>query len=242
MIPRDPPPATAAEAAARALEEDIVLGRLAPGRRLTEDELMARFALTRHAARESLAHAERLGLVERRRHVGAQVRQFGEREVRELYAMRELLEGEAARRMPLPVAPQDLERLEAIQMAHDRAIERGRPLEVFRANLAFHRALFALTGDAVLENAIEEYARQTHAIRFATIGHPDYREQARREHREMLRALAKGDRATLVKAFREHLRPAKQAYLAQIGAPPVARPLSAPAAAKARPPRSRAKR
>lgn len=228
MIPRDPPPATAAEAAAVALEEDIVLGRLAPGRRLTEDELMARFGLTRHAAREAIAVAERMGLIERRRHVGAQVRQFDEREVRELYAMRELLEGEAARRMPLPVAPADLERLESIQQSHDRAIARGRPLEVFRANLAFHRALFALTGDAVLEKAIEEYARQTHAIRFATIGHPDYREQARREHREMLAALAKGDRPTLVKAFRAHLKPARDAYLAQIaGAAPASRARSA---------------
>ena len=36
--------------AVAALEEDIVFGRLHPRERLTEDELMARFGMKRHAA------------------------------------------------------------------------------------------------------------------------------------------------------------------------------------------------
>ena len=39
---------------ARALEEDIIFGRLAPGTRLTEDALLSRFAVTRHFARQAL--------------------------------------------------------------------------------------------------------------------------------------------------------------------------------------------
>lgn len=61
--------------------------------------------------REVLAKLERMGLVERRRNVGALVRSFAAREVRELYAMRELLEAEAARRMPLPPGAEAIERL-----------------------------------------------------------------------------------------------------------------------------------
>ena len=38
----------------KALEEDIIFGRLAPGTRLIEDALMARFPVTRHFMRQAL--------------------------------------------------------------------------------------------------------------------------------------------------------------------------------------------
>jgi len=226
------------------IEEDIVLGRLAPGQRITEDELLARFELKRHVVREVLATLERMGLIEQRRNIGALVRRFDPKAVRELYAMRELLESEAARRMPLPPDAAALARLERIQKDHDRAVARGNLREVFRANVAFHRALFALTGDEVLEKAVEEYARITHAIRFATLANPGYRERAREEHRAMLQALARGDRVALVAACRAHLRPSRDAYLAQRGEPGPATAKTAPVAtptraAKPRPARSR---
>lgn len=216
MVPRDPPHASEADLAIAAIEEDIVLAKLNPKQRITEDELLERFGLKRHVVREVLATLERMGLVERRRNVGALVRSFTPREVKELYALRELLEGEAARRMPLPVEAGALARLVDLQRAHDRAVERRNPREVFRANLAFHRAFFSLTDNDVLERAIAEYARQTHAIRFGTLASPDYREQARKEHWEMIGALEKKDRARLVTLCREHLRPARDAYLEQM--------------------------
>ncbi|MBW8728586.1 MAG: GntR family transcriptional regulator [Inquilinus limosus] len=39
----------------RALEEDIIFGRLPPGTRLVEDALLARFPVTRHVVRAALA-------------------------------------------------------------------------------------------------------------------------------------------------------------------------------------------
>ena len=217
MAPRDPPHASDADLAIAAIEEDIVLAKLHPKQRITEDELLDRFGLKRHVVREVLATLERMGLVERRRNIGALVRSFMPREVKELYALRELLEGEAARRMPLPVEAAALERLVLLQHAHDKAVERKSPRDVFRANLAFHHAFFSLTDDDVLERAIAEYARQTHAIRFGTLASADYREQARKEHWEMIRALKAKDRAKLVTLCREHLRPARDAYLDQMG-------------------------
>ena len=217
MAPRHAPHASPAELAIAEIEEDIVLAKLHPKQRITEDELLERFGLKRHVVREVLATLERMGLVERRKNIGALVRSFTPREVRELYALRELLEGEAARRMPLPVEAAALERLVALQQAHDKAVERKNPREVFRANLAFHHAFFSLTDDDALERAIAEYARQTHAIRFGTLASPDYREQARKEHWEMIRALKAKDRAKLVALCREHLRPARDAYLGQMG-------------------------
>jgi DNA-binding GntR family transcriptional regulator len=197
-----------------ALEEDIVFGRRHPRERLVEDELMARFGLSRHAVREVLAALDRLGLVERRRNVGALVRSFSAQQVAELYALRDLLEAEAARLIPLPVSEADLQPLQRIQRRHDTAVKRGDAPAVFRANLAFHEALFALCGNATLRAAIAEYARQTHPVRFASLVSAGYRERAAAEHHAMLDALARGDRRSLVATCRRHLRPSRDAYLA----------------------------
>ncbi len=196
------------------LEEDIVFGRLHPRERLIEDELIQRFGVKRHAVREVLARLERMGLIERRKNVGALVRSFSSREVAELYALRALLESEAARRIALPVAPAALERLVAIQARHDAAVRAGSAPGVFRANLAFHQALFELAGDQTLQRAITEYARQTHPIRFGALVAADYRERARSEHWRMIEALRDGQRKTLVTLCAQHLLPSRDAYLA----------------------------
>lgn len=197
-----------------ALEEDIVFGRRHPRERLLEDELMARFGLSRHAVREVLAALHRLGLVERRRNVGALVRSFSEQQVAELYALRELLEAEAARLIPMPVPEAELHPLQQIQRRFDAAVKRGDAPAVFRANGAFHEALFGLCGNATLRAAIAGYARQTQPIRFASLLSPGCREQAAAGHHAMLDALARGDRRSLVATCRAHLRPSRDAYLA----------------------------
>jgi len=89
------------------LEEDIVFGRRRPRERLVEEDLVAQFGAKKHVIRQALAELERMGLVERKRNKGAIVRDYTPEEVRQIFAVRELLEAEAARQIPLP-APQDV--------------------------------------------------------------------------------------------------------------------------------------
>ena len=196
------------------LEEDIIFGRLHPRERLIEEELMQHFGVKRYVVREVLAALDRMGLIERRKNVGALVRSFTIREVAELYAVRGLLETEAARLIPLPIPEDSLAGLLAIQEQHDEAVLASSPPRVFRANLAFHQALFELTGNQTLQQAIAEYARQTHPIRFSALAAADYRERARSEHWHMIDALRAGDRETLVALCAEHLLPSRDVYLA----------------------------
>lgn len=210
----EPQAPDALAAAVAALEEDIVFGRLHPRERLTEDELMARFDMKRHAVRQVLVELELLGVVERKRNVGAVVRAFSAREVLELYALREVLEVHAASLMPLPVPPARLEALTAVQREHDAAVAEGDARRVFRSNQRFHREFFGLLDNAVLGQAIEEYARRTHPIRFGSLAAANYRERARQEHWAMIHALRDGDRTALMTLCREHLLPSRDAYLA----------------------------
>lgn len=196
------------------LEEDIVFGRLHPRERLTEDALMARFGLKRHVVRQALAELELMGVVERRRNAGALVRAFDAHEVVELYALREVLECHAAALIVMPVPPQRLQALIDVQQRHDAAVAAEDARAVFRINQQFHRELFALSDNAVLQQAIGEYARRTHPIRFGTLAAAAYRERARQEHWAMIEALREGRRDDLVALCRRHLLPSRDAYLA----------------------------
>ncbi|WP_245845042.1 GntR family transcriptional regulator [Noviherbaspirillum humi] len=198
------------------LEEEIVLGVLHPRERLIEDELMARFHVKRHVVRQALAEMEQQGLVQRRKNSGAQVRALTAREVMELYALRELLETHCMKLIPLPATPAQLKQLAAIQRSHAAAVKANDPRAVFRANLAFHAALYALSGNETLIEAIAEYARRTHPVRLSTLVSPQSIEAARQDHERIIEALRTGDRKALVQICAAHLRPARDTYLANL--------------------------
>src|SRR5262249_11493577 len=152
-----------------AMEEDIVLGGLHPLARLVEDDLIARFGATRHLVRQALVELDRMGLVQRVPNRGAMVRSYSVEEVEQLYALRELLEGEGARLIPLPLPKHDLDEIKSVQARHDAAVAAGHLSGIFRANHAFHRALFARCGNAFLADAIEAASQRAHGVRFMVL-------------------------------------------------------------------------
>lgn len=79
------------------LIEAIVEGQLAPGSKISEPELAKQFQVSRGPLREALMRVEGLGLIERIPHIGARVIQLSPIKLVELYAVREALEGMAAR-------------------------------------------------------------------------------------------------------------------------------------------------
>jgi DNA-binding GntR family transcriptional regulator len=196
-----------------ALQEDIVLGRLAPGARLIEEELAERFRTKRHVLREAFVELERFGLIERRRNRGASVRSLTPQDVDQIYAVREVLERAAAAQITLPLSRGRRDPIEKAQKSHDAAVEAGDAKAVFRANFEFHDALFAACGNPYLAAAIDDFRRKTHVVWSYAIVKPAYFRNAQREHRAMLKALREGDRKRLIELCAAHLDISRQAYL-----------------------------
>ena len=195
------------------LEEEIVLGVLHPRERLVEDELLSRFQLKRHVARQVLAELERMGLVERKRNIGALVKAYSAQEVEHLYAVRELLETQGARMIRFPLGEGRLEALIAVQEQHDVAVSAGDLRRIFRLNVIFHREFFSLSDNPVLVAAIQDHAQRAHSIRASTMVLPERVEQARQEHWLLIEALRAGDRQRLVELCHLHLSPSRDAYI-----------------------------
>lgn len=199
-----------------ALEEQIVLGWLMPRERLLEDRLSEEFSCKKHVVREALSELERMGLVERVPNKGAMVRLLGPEEVRQIYSVRETLETLAAQQIPLPGAPELIDRLRTIQEQHTAAIENGDSRRAFRANMDFHETFFSACGNPYLAEVIRSAAQKVHGARFFTASSKTHLDRARDEHWAMVKALAEGDRESLVKLCREHIGPSRDAYLEAI--------------------------
>ena len=118
MLAADPalrPAATLSDQIAYRLQRDILERRIGLGDHLAQDELCARFGVSRTPIREALTRLAASSLVELRPNRGAIVRRPGRREIRELYELRAELEGFAAERAAARVDRSTMRRLERLQ-------------------------------------------------------------------------------------------------------------------------------
>jgi len=204
----------AADMIARALEQDIVLGRLRPGEKLREEDLADRFSASRHHVREGLARLERIGIVIKARNRGVSVRRFSADEVRQIYEIREIVQRQAALRISLPVDPPTITRLETINAAYERAVDTGDFERIHETNDLFHTELFRLCGNDLLLQLVKHYMDLTYAIRGSAFGDPENLETSRRHHRIMIGLLAGHDPWALAQICVDHIQPTKTQYLA----------------------------
>ncbi len=93
------------------LRRAIIDGEIAPGSRLVERDLCARMGVSRTVVREVLRQLESEGLVGMIPHRGPVVRALSLDEARELYAIRAVLEGLAARIFATDASAAQVDRL-----------------------------------------------------------------------------------------------------------------------------------
>ncbi|WP_137933708.1 GntR family transcriptional regulator [Mesorhizobium comanense] len=200
----------------RALEEDIIFGRLAPGTRLVEDALLARFPVSRHAIRQALYQLERLGIVTRERNKGAMVRRLSPQEVRQIYEVREMLQRQAALMIRLPASGALIAELTEIHQIYSRHVDAGYLRGIHEANDRFHLTMFSACGNAYLVSSIEHYMRLSLPVRANSLADREKLEISRQHHLMMIEALKRGDNWVLAQLCVDHLQPSKAFYLREV--------------------------
>ena len=200
-----------------ALQHDIVFGRLKPRERLVEEELSERFAVGRHVIRAALEELDRAGLVQRRQNRGAVVSDYSPEEVDELYEIRTILQQQAARRVPLPAAPEFIAQLTEINDDYVRFGKAGDLDSAAIANDNFHQMIFSGCRNRQLADLIQQYWTKTAAIHCYAIANPALAEQSRQEHYRIIEAMTLGDRESFETLCVDHMLPALMAFKAAHG-------------------------
>ncbi|HEX7932363.1 MAG TPA: phosphonate utilization associated transcriptional regulator [Paraburkholderia sp.] len=176
------------------IERHIVDGQLEPGDKLNEADWAARLHVSRGPVREAFRALEQAGLVRTEKNRGVFVRTVSLAEAEEIYAVRAVLEEAACRMLAANI---DARRLAALRDWLDamRAALDARDHDAYaRANVAFHDAIVAASGNLKL---YETYRRLVSELslfrRAALVVHPDAMERSLAEHRAILTALASRD-------------------------------------------------
>lgn len=190
------------EAIAEQISEEIFSGMLQPGEVLVETQLAERFEVPRQTIRSAIVVLMHDGILRREPNKSVYIPQFSESDIRDLFAVRRLVELEAARILTtqkiLPKEAESLVRIMEVLCDEDSWDD------ILKFDFKFHEALIAATGSTRLQKFYRSIsAEQRLALTyFRSRQSPSH---IAREHRELLNAIRSGDPDAAVDAFRIHI-------------------------------------
>ncbi len=189
------------------LLDEIREGTLLPGDRLREIELSQRLGVSRTPVREAIRQLETDGLVSHVPRLGATVRSLDYAEIMELYEMRAVLEGTAARLAARAASDVELDELEVL---NDRLSEAGTGPKAARINRIFHATLLDAAKNRFLAKSMLSLQKALLILGPSQLLDSDRAEAAVIEHRRVMAALKSRDGSAAEAEMRTHIRAAQR--------------------------------
>lgn len=189
------------------LRNEILTGRLKSGEPLRQDEIAARFGISKIPVREALFQLKAEGLVTFVPNKGAAVSVLSPKEADEIYTMRIALETAALERAIPHLTVANLSQAEELLNAIDQEKNIGQWGEL---NWQFHATLYAPADLPRMLDWIQSL--HTNVARYLVIylAGMNYQEQSQKEHREILDACRYGDVDRAKDVLTKHLESASQ--------------------------------
>lgn len=184
------------------VRQRIIDGRYPPGTRIIERELAEELQVSRIPIREAFRTLESEGFVEVVPRRGVIVGRLSERDVEQLFDVREALEVLACRRAAEAVTKAELRRMRQLLDRCRKAIDAGNQAEVGRLNSGFHDQLIALARNDLLAGLLEPLQGRLHWL----FRQNDDPETLLREHVELLDAIGSGDPDRAAEQALNHVR------------------------------------
>lgn len=193
------------EAVFARLRQAILSGELAAGSRLVERELAEQLGVSRTPVREAFRKLEQEGLVAQFGRRNLIVRELSVEEVREILAIRAVLEGLAAELAAQRARPEQLAAFGSLLERMETALAAGDTAELGVLNERFHGTLYAAAGSRRLSGMLDGLREQ--AGMFAQRGYrvPGRAARAVAEHRSIVAAIAGRDPEAAQRAAQQHV-------------------------------------
>jgi DNA-binding GntR family transcriptional regulator len=201
------------------IRDAIFGGSIQPGDPLRELQLARSLGVSQSTIREALGQLENVGLVVRQPNRGTTVTRLSSKETGDRLKIRLALEELAmADACPL-IAAQDFAELEDLARAITAAIARNSYYEISQADLAFHRRIWAIAGNAVLERTLHAISLPLFAFLGVLQKSQLVNPAGSQPHEELISALATRDPDTSRLAIRKHILLSHSSILNQTETP-----------------------
>ncbi len=198
------------EAVFRTLRQAIQDGVYRAGDRLREEEVAQRLAVSRTPVREALGRLAAKGMVVPAGGRGLVVRSLDTTELLELYSMREILEGAAARLAAQHASAVEIEDLRDLGARFEGATNAA---EMARLNRCFHEGIVRAARNRFLDTSLGELQDGLVLLGPTTFGVEGRPAPAAEEHRAIVAAIAAADPDEAERVARAHIREALRARM-----------------------------
>lgn len=205
---------TLAQQARAEIRELIISGALAPGEKVIVRALSEKLRLSATPIKSAMASLERDGFLTAIPHRGYFVPRVDVQDMREIYELREVLDGIAARnaaRLPDP-ARFVREVLRPLYITQRRSLDADSGVIYSDADMEFHRAIWHASGNSRLAHVTDNLGGQLRFGSGSSSQLPGRVAQAMREHSAIMKAVAAGDAARAERESREHVRRSAEAF------------------------------
>jgi DNA-binding GntR family transcriptional regulator len=195
-----------AERAYLLLRDAILSHQIPSGSRLSVPEVARQLSISRSPAREAITRIQYEGLADFVPNRGAVVSRIGLDELVEIYDIREVLEGLAARLAARAADPGLTTELERVWTAHREAIQDGDVATHMELDVEFHQLIRTAAGNLRLGEALDRLQGQIRLAMGTTSQRGGGMQAALAEHRQLIEAISAGDPIAAERVARDHIR------------------------------------
>ena len=196
-----------AELAYQRLRHGIRVGEFRPGQRLREAELATLLNVSRTPIREAIRRLASDGLTEVAPSRGVMIIKLDKQRVRELYALRETLEGAAARMAAQHASPAEIAAMRELLEAGKAAKELD---QITRLNRLFHQAIQDAAHNRYLAQALVQLSDSLALLPGTTYEVPGRSKAAYEEHMKIIKAIENRQPEKAEELARHHIAMAGQ--------------------------------
>ena len=194
------------ERAYQQLRQDIMSGVYSPNERLVEAPLTQVLGVSRNTLRTVLARLEQEQLVVLEPNRGGRVRAFSLDEARDMFRVREVVEGLVARLAAERATDEQLADLQKTVSETGQAVAADDVLRSTRTNRSFHEQLVAAAGSPQAAVTLDALHFPLVKFQFQVSLVPGRKQENLQEHRRLLAAVEARDAELAERLAREHIQ------------------------------------
>ncbi len=188
------------------IRNDILNGVYEPGESLVETKLSEELGVSRTPVREALRQLELEGLVQSVPNKGVTVRGISQQDIEDIYTIRMMIEGLAARWAAEKITPEEMEELKEAVELEEFYTAKCNYGSLLQFDTRFHDIIFKASKSKPLMHTLSTFHSYVQKARKVSMSSPERAAAALEEHKAIMQAIIDRDADRAEKLMTEHVR------------------------------------